>query len=186
MAIQKERYCTYDDWQALDENTRAELIDGRIYLMAAPTRRHQEISSAMFIQLANHVSGKNCKKCKVYFSPFAVRLERDVVVEPDIVVVCDPQKLTKAGMNGAPDLIIEILSPSTTSHDRVTKLLLYRRAGVPEYWIVDPEENTLTVHRLIGNQYTIDVYISTETATVAALPDFEMDLSAVFTEDDGF
>jgi len=186
MAIPSERHYTYEDWLDLDENTRAELIDGTIYLMSAPTRRHQEIAFAMTMQLGNHISNKGCKKCKVYFSPFAVRLERDVVVEPDIVVVCDPTKLTKAGMDGPPDLIIEILSPSTSNHDKHTKFMLYRRTRIPEYWIVDPQDNSLTVHRLTGDQYTTDVYVRADTPTITALPGFEMDLSTVLAEEDGF
>jgi len=184
MAMRRVHYHTYEDWLALDENTRAELIDGSIYLLAAPSRRHQEVSATVYFQLATHISTKGCKKCKVYYSPFAVRLEKDVVVEPDITVVCDPQKLTKAGMDGAPDLIIEILSPSTARHDKLTKFMLYRRACVPEYWIVDPADNTLSVYRLTNGEYTISVYGNTDTATVNALPGFEMDLSTILTDED--
>ena len=182
MAIQKGQYFTYQDWLDAphDEYARVELIDGEIYLFAAPGRRHQAVVREMFVQLANHLRGK---RCETYTGPIAVRLEKDSVVEPDIIVVCDPKKLTKTGVEGPPDLIIEVLSPSNTRHDRFTKFMLYQRTGVPEYWIVDPEEDTLTIHRLVNDGYKTSVYDNTDTATVAALPDFEMDLSTVLTDE---
>ena len=119
--------------------------------MAPPSRTHQEISGALFAQLYNFLDGK---KCRVYAAPFAVRLfERDgeapedvdTMVEPDLSVVCDSNKLDKHGCKGAPDLVIEILSPSTRRHDRLIKIGLYQRAGVREYWIVDPENKAVQV-----------------------------------------
>ncbi|MCL2360954.1 MAG: Uma2 family endonuclease [Defluviitaleaceae bacterium] len=164
------------DWA---ENERAELIDGRIYMMATPSTRHQFVSGNMFGQLFNHLSGK---KCRVYYSPFAVQLNDDTEVQPDLVVICDPNKLTGRGCKGTPDLVIEILSPSTASHDMYTKFKLYLQAGVPEYWIVDPLENAITVHRLIENMYTTTIFTENDTATISCLPGFEMDLAAVFEE----
>ena len=183
MAIQKGHYYTYQDWLDAphDEYARVELIDGEIYLFAAPGRRHQAVVVEISRQLSNHLRGK---RCKIYTGPIAVRLEKDSVVEPDIIVVCDPNKLTKAGVEGPPDLIIEVLSPSNTRHDRFTKFMLYQRTGVPEYWIVDPEEDTLTIHRLVNDGYTTRVYGSNDTPTVAALPGFTMDLSTVLTDED--
>ncbi|MCL2378419.1 MAG: Uma2 family endonuclease [Defluviitaleaceae bacterium] len=185
MAIRKAQshYHTYEDWLKVehDEGTRVELIDGDIYMFASPTRRHQAVLGEMFGQLYNHLRGK---RCKVYAGPIDVRLENDAVVVPDIIVVCDPTKLTKAGVEGAPDLIIEILSPSTSRHDKLTKFNLYRRAGVAEYWIVDPADNTLDAHRLTTSEY--NVYGETDTVVVNALHDFEMDLSAVFADEDEF
>jgi len=182
MAIRKEQRITYEEWQAMDfgENARSELIDGLIYMMSSPSRRHQAISGNIFGQLFNHLSGK---KCKAFFSPFAVRLEDDTEVQPDLVVICDPKKLTPSGCTGAPDLVIEILSPSTSRHDRYTKFMLYMKAGVPEYWIVDPEDNAVTICRLTETGYLTTVHTDTDTATVNALPGFEMNLSAVFAEE---
>ena len=180
MALPRERNYTYQDWLDMDENIRAELIDGRIFVMAAPSRRHQAVSREISRQLSNHLLGK---QCKTYSAPFAVRLEDDVVVEPDIVVICDPRKLTDAGCNGAPDLIIEILSPSSTSHDKYTKFMLYLRNRVPEYWIVDPENNAITVHRLTEDGYVTTILTHTDTATINAVPELKMDLSAVFAEE---
>jgi len=152
MAIpaKKEQY-TFADVLTWDENERIEIINGEAFMMAPPSRLHQEISGALFAQLYNFLEGK---RCKVYPAPFAVRLfERDgespedvdTMVEPDISVVCDSNKLDKHGCKGAPDMVIEILSPSSLRHDRLVKLGLYQRAGVREYWIVDPENKAVQV-----------------------------------------
>jgi len=182
MAVRKEQPISYQEFIEMDfgELTRAELIDGHIYMMATPSTRHQAVSRNIAGQLFNHLIGK---KCKMYFSPFAVRLSKDTEIQPDLVVICDPKKLTNRGCNGAPDLVIEILSPSTARHDRYTKFMLYMKAGVPEYWIVDPTDNAITAYRLTENGYHTTVFTNTDTATINALPGFEMDLAAVFAED---
>jgi len=152
MAVRKEQPVSYQEFLDLemdfDELTRAELIYGRIYMMATPSTRHQAVLRNMAGQLFNHLAGK---KCKMFFSPFAVRLNDDTEVQPDLVVICDPNKLTGRGCDGAPDLVVEILSPSTSYHDKHTKFMLYLNAGVPEYWIVDPEANVITACRLTGS-----------------------------------
>ena len=151
MALPREERYTYADYLEWDEKERVELIDGAPLMMAPPSRKHQEISGEIYRQLANFLRGKGCR---VYAAPFGVRLfERaedgpedvDTVVEPDITVVCDRDKLDDQGCKGAPDLIVEILSPSTQRRDRLTKLNLYQRAGVREYWIVNPEDRTVQV-----------------------------------------
>lgn len=156
LPAEKAQY-TFADCLTWEENERIEIIDGEAVMMAPPSRVHQEISGALFAQLYNFLEGK---KCRVYAAPFAVRLfERDgeapenvdTVVEPDISVVCDTDKLDNHGCKGAPDLVIEILSPSTRRHDRLVKLGLYQRAGVREYWIVNPEEKTVQVFTQDGS-----------------------------------
>ena len=181
-AMQKEHYYTYQEWLTLDlgDNTRSELIDGEIYLLASASTRHQAIAGEMFSQLSTFLRGKKCKP----FWGLDVRLEEDTVVIPDLLVVCDIGKLTDAGCFGTPDLVIEILTPYTAKHDRFTKFLLYQRAGVPEYWIVDPADKILTVHRLSMGIYTTSVYECTDIVAVDALPGFKMDLSTVFEEDE--
>ena len=180
MAVRKEHRYTYEEWRELDlgENTRSELIGGQIYLMSAPATRHQVVLGEMFRQLSNYLRGKRCKP----YLGLDVRLEDDTVVVPDLVVVCDPQKIYKAGCTGAPDLVVEILSPSTARHDKYVKFMLYLQAGVPEYWVVDPVDNAITAFRLDENKYTATVF--TSTATINALPGFEMDLAEVFAEED--
>ena len=180
-ALQKEQYYSYQEWLKLDlgKDTRSELIDGEIYLLASASTRHQSIAGEMFRQLSTFLHGKKCKP----FWGLDVRLEDDTVVIPDLLVVCDPTKLTDSGCNGAPDLIVEILSPSTAKYDRLTKFLLYQRVGVPEYWIVDPLDNIVTIHKLTENGYLTTIFTDTDTVTINALPGFEMDLSTVFSQE---
>lgn len=154
---QREDY-TIEDIYALPEGTRAELIDGQIYYMALPTRRHQDIVGALYRKIADYIDSKR-DSCKTYVSPFAVFLnENDKnYVEPDISVICDPNKLNDKGCTGAPDWIIEIVSPGSRRMDYFTKLFKYRTAGVREYWIVDPIKNFVIVYNFDtsdSEQYT--------------------------------
>ena len=146
MPLPKEQVYTIDDIYNLPEGTRAELIDGQIYYMAPPSRIHQEISGTLYRKIANYIESKK-GSCKVYIAPFADFLnENDThYVEPDISVICDKNKLTDKGCTGAPDWIIEIVSPGSRRMDYFIKLFKYRSAGVREYWIVDPAKNRVTV-----------------------------------------
>jgi Uma2 family endonuclease len=184
MPLAKEdSYYTYADYLTWEGSERYELIDGEAYMMASPSRIHQEISMALSTRINNYLEGKTCK---VYAVPFAVRLNPvedqsdDTVLEPDIVVVCDPSKLDDRGCNGAPDMVIEILSPSTARYDRLVKFNKYRQAGVREYWIVDPEEKIVMVYVLKDGEYTAHNYDDTGMAPVAVLPGCEIDLKAIF------
>lgn len=146
MPLPKEQVYTIDDIYNLPEGTRAELIDGQIYYMAPPSRIHQEIVGTLYRKIANYIESKE-GSCKVYIAPFAVFLnENDTnYVEPDISVICDKNKLTDKGCTGAPDWIIEIVSPGSRRMDYFMKLFKYRSAGVREYWIVDSSKNRVTV-----------------------------------------
>ena len=158
-------------------------------MMAPPLVIHQEILTELTRQLANYLAGK---RCKVYPAPFGVRLFEetgdypenvDTVVEPDISVVCDRDKLDKYGCRGAPDLIVEILSPSTRRHDRLVKMELYRQAGVREYWIVDPDNQDIQVLLLENGRYVVQGYGTREDQLpVFVLEDCVIDLSLVFPE----
>jgi Uma2 family endonuclease len=135
-------YADYCDWP---EDERWELIDGVAYDMcAAPSRRHQDFSAYLYLVFGNYLKGKTCR---YYPAPFDVILteegmssidEARTVVQPDLSVICDPDKLIDQGCHGAPDLIVEILSPSTSKKDMDEKFHLYERFGVREYWIIDP------------------------------------------------
>ena len=146
-ALAQEKIYTIDDIYNLPEGSRAELIDGQIYYMAPPTRRHQRIVGELFAAIREYINRKN-GTCEVDIAPFAVFLnENDInYVEPDISVICDPNKLTDKGCFGAPDWIIEIVSPGSRRMDYYTKLFKYHTAGVREYWIVDPEKNRILVY----------------------------------------
>ena len=147
MPLPQERIYTIDDIYTLPEGTRAELIDGQIYYIAPPNRIHQKILMELSGTIRDYIRSKR-GNCEVYSAPFAVFLNEDDInyFEPDISVICDRNKLTDKGCSGAPDWIIEITSPSNSSHDYITKLYKYKAAGVREYWIVNPERQMITVY----------------------------------------
>jgi Uma2 family endonuclease len=145
---------TYGDYLSWDDGLRWELINGEAYDMSpAPSRMHQEISGDLFRQISSYLIDK---PCKVYSAPFDVRLpesnEKDedvtTVVQPDIVVVCDKSKLDEKGCKGAPDLVVEIVSPSTASMDYIKKLELYEKSHVKEYWIVHPVDHIAMLYKI--------------------------------------
>ena len=150
---------SYADYLTWPDDLRYELIDGVAYLMSpAPARRHQEIVGEVFRQASNRLVGK---PCRAFIAPFDVRLpkaneadeEVDTVVQPDVLVVCDAGKLDARGMRGAPDWVVGVLSPATSSHDQTIKLATYERAGVPEVWLVHPADRLVTVYRLEDGAY---------------------------------
>ena len=170
---------TEEDYYNLPENVRAELIDGQIYYMAAPSRIHQKILSFLHVRIANYIDSKD-GPCEVYPAPFAVKLfsedDRNVV-EPDISVICDPNKLTDRGCTGAPDWIVEIVSPSNSSHDYVRKLNLYMDAGVREYWIVDPLSMKIFVYHLEETDFKADSYTLQDKIKVNIYDDLWIDFA---------
>lgn len=147
MALALEKPYTINDIYALPDGSRAELIDGQIYDMAPPTRKHQRITGELFAVIRQYIHAHH-GSCEVDIAPFAVFLKEDDknYVEPDISVICDPKKLTDQGCFGAPDWILEIVSPGSRRMDYFLKLFQYRTAGVREYWIVDPDRNRVTVY----------------------------------------
>lgn len=160
MALAQKNTYTEDDYYNLPEDVRAELIDGQIYYMAAPSRIHQEILSFLHLEIGNYIRSKK-GSCKIYPAPFAVKLFEDnnkTIVEPDISVVCDPNKLTERGCAGAPDWIIEIISPGNPGNDYIHKLNLYAKAGVREYWIVDPRNKQILVYHLEQTEFEVKPY----------------------------
>ena len=182
-AIRLDDYFTYADYCKWPDDERWELIDGKAYSMApAPSLGHQSISIELVGQLRNFLKGK---PCKVFHAPADVRLNADgaddTVVQPDILVVCDDSKLDGKSVIGAPDFIIEILSPSTAKKDLVTKERLYKQYGVKEYWTIDPDHKTVTVRILHGNLgYLIHTYDEQETAVpVKALDGCTINLTDV-------
>lgn len=185
--VKNEKY-TYADYQTWDTEQRWEIIDGFPYSMSpAPTTKHQEVLSSLFNSFYNYLKGK---PCKVFPAPFDVRLsnigakddEVENVVQPDISVICNPMRLDEKGANGAPDLILEILSPSTSKKDMGIKSFLYQRFGVKEYWIVDPDSETVLVYVLdsTGKYDLLNEYKSTDFVKVSIFPDLEINLSEVF------
>lgn len=161
MALTQEKNHTIADIYALPEGQRAELIDGKMYMMAPPNLKHQKLVMELSAVIHQHIKiyGGNCE---VLPAPFAVFLNKDDrnYVEPDISVICDKNKLTDKGCNGAPDWVIEITSPSDPQRDYGIKLFKYRTAGVREYWIVNPQKKTVMVFdfekEIHSNQYSFE------------------------------
>ena len=151
---------TYADYLTWSDEERDELIDGVAYVKEppAPSRSHQEVVGELFLQIRLALDGK---PYRTYVAPFDVRLPKsgeaddriDTVVQPDVLVVGDLEKLDERGMRGAPDWIAEVLSPSTASHDQVLKVPVYERAGVLEVWLIHPIDRTLTIYRLKDGHY---------------------------------
>ena len=186
LALNLEERYTYKDYMTWNDNQYWELIDGIAYQMAPPIRKHQDVSGALFNKFYNYLENKTCE---VYHQPFGVRLplenESDEFITnailPDIVVVCDEKKLDDAGCRGTPDLIIEILSPSTSKRDMKDKYNLYERAGVKEYWIVDPSNNLIYIYKLVDNKYIKpEVYTEEDKIKVGIFSDLVIDLCLVF------
>lgn len=161
MPLLKSDNYTIDYIYSLPEGQRAELIDGVVYDMAPPSTTHQDIVMNISAEIRDYIR-KNNGSCKVYPAPFAVFLNADNknYVEPDVTVVCDKSKLDEKGCHGAPDWIIEIVSPGTKHRDYGVKLFKYRTAGVREYWIVNPLTKSVNVFDLekeeLSDQYSFD------------------------------
>ena len=156
----KKRKYSIDDYYALPDDQRMELIDGELYAMAAPQWLHQRILGELFAQFRECID-RHANNCSVIFAPFDVRLDRDnyTMVQPDLLVICGKiSELTAIRLEGPPDLAVEILSQSTRSKDMILKLYKYKNAGVREYWIVDPKYKTVTVHLLQDEDYHPVIY----------------------------
>jgi Uma2 family endonuclease len=173
-------YADYAEWDVKDENgnpVRYELIDGRAYAMAAPSTKHQDILGELFALLRNFLRGR---RCRAFVAPFDVQLsgqgdfDRNVV-QPDITVICDDTKITDKGCNGAPDMVAEILSPSSSKHDRTTKFRKYQNAGVREYWMIDINEGFVDVAVFRADKkYTIARYMKNDVIESTVLAGFSV------------
>jgi len=191
MAIPKTKYdrFTYADYLCWDDEKRWEIVDGSAYDMTpAPGTKHQQVSGALFANIYNYLKGKHCQ---VFSAPFDVCLfensEEDEdtynVVQPDISVICDPGKIREKGVKGAPDWIIEVVSPTSVKYDFGTKLLLYQKYGVMEYWIVDPESRTINVYRIdqSGKYLPEGVYKDNDEISASIFPDLKIIPGEIFT-----
>jgi Uma2 family endonuclease len=183
---ERAEWYSYQDYLSWPEGERIEVIQGVPYAMSPALRReHQRLVSAIHGQLFQALRGA---PCEVYPAPFDVKLSQDAeddrptVVQPDLTVICDPDKLTEQGMTGAPDLVIEIVSPDSGFHDRGRKFDLYRDAGVREYWIVDPDERVVEVYRLEteGSYRRVGAFGDADTITAAVTDRIVVDLAEVF------
>jgi len=176
MVLPEEKKYTIEDIFNLPEGVRAELIDGQIYDMALPSRTHQKLLMKLSKTIDNYIESKN-GSCEVYPAPFAVFINKDDTkyVEPDISVICDPEKLNDKGCVGAPDWIIEITSPSNSPHDYIKKLNLYADAGVREYWIVNPLSKDILVYFFEQTPFAVWKYTFQDKIKVNIYNDFTID-----------
>ena len=181
MAIQS-RSLTYDDLQRMREtsNDRLELIDGELFVTPSRSPMHQDISGNLYTVFRNVVfeSGRG----RVYFAPLDVRLADNTIVQPDLIIILSDRRpvLTAARIEGTPSLAVEIISPSTSAYDRVTKRNLYARYGVPEYWLVDPEAETVTIFSDPRDGRYRTEQVMSDVAVSATIPGLSADLKALF------
>ena len=180
-AARRIDYYTIDDIYNLPDGQRAELIDGELYMMATPGRIHQRIVMDLSYLIEDYIRHKK-GDCEVYPSPFAVFLNADdtIYLEPDISVICDKDKLTDKGCKGAPDWIIEVVSPSSRPMDYNKKLFMYRTASVREYWIVDPMKRQITVYNFEHD--TFEEYAFSDKVKAGIYEDLEIDFSGISIE----
>jgi Uma2 family endonuclease len=186
VASKGERKFTYEDYKSweLKPGERFELIDGVAYCMAGPNTEHQGISMILSAKLFNYFEGKPCRP---FAAPFDVRLfyedddSDDTVVQPDLVVVCESEKLGKEGCRGAPDLVIEILSPSNSAIEMLRKLNLYLKAGVREYWVIDPEHKLVEAYQLNNSRYDFRILHSEDILASGLFSGLEIPLESLFS-----
>lgn len=177
MPLPREHRYTSEDYWNLPEGRRAELIDGQFYDMAPPSPMHQEISFQLSRVIGNYIEA-NGGACKVYPAPFAVNLDANDKdwVEPDISVICDMNKISERGCAGAPDLVIEVVSPSSRKMDYFRKNTLYSESDVLEYWIVDPDRERTTIYRYQHDEVPVIVPFAEE-ARVGIFPGLAIKIS---------
>jgi Uma2 family endonuclease len=180
----EDTHFTYADYLGWEGPERYEVIDGEAFMMSSPTVEQQAISGEIFCLFHAFLRGK---PCRVFAAPLDVRLfpeedlSDDTVVQPDILVVCDSAKLGKASVNGPPDLVMEILSPSNSQKEMFLKFEKYLNAGVREYWVLDPEEKKVQVHVLQDGHYLSSAYKKDAVIPVSILPPFSLDLKTLWS-----
>lgn len=188
MPLPSEKHYTYEDLLNWEGDERYELIDGTAYLLASPSPVHQRTLLNISSQVNDYLEGK---KCSAYIAPFDVCLfgnknewnyRSDTIVQPDLSIICDQDKIDPHhGCNGAPDMVLEVVSPSSQRYDRLVKLNLYQRAGIKEYWVVEPATNTVAVYLLEeGTFKLIEVATAKDILRVNVLKSCYVDLSRVF------
>ncbi len=174
-----DRGFTWEDYQQWPDDQRWEIIDGEAYDMSPPpTPRHQDIVGNLFHELKNHFRDKPCKP---YVSPIGMKLSDLDIVQPDLLIVCKPEQVKRTHIEGTPTLVIEILSPHSTAHDRLRKTRLYERFGVAEYWIVTPWPSLVEVFVLDGKSYRLHgVFGKEDTLSSPTFPDLKLALDGIF------
>ncbi len=178
----EEKLYTIADVEALPEEELAELIDGKMYMMGTPAATHQRLIGFLYLKFANYINGKK-GKCEVILSPLGVYLnETDNYVIPDLFVVCDKDKVDEKGCHGGPDLVVEVVSPSSKRMDYAIKLFKYRTYGVREYWIVDAEKKRVQIYDL--EHSNMEEHSFSDKVPVGIYEgDLEIDFSEIYLDD---
>ena len=175
---------TYADYLTWEGTERYEIINGEAYMMASPSVEHQAILMELSIQFGSWLKGK---PCQVFAAPLDVRLfpeddnSDDTIVQPDLLIVCDKSKLGKGSVNGPPDIVVEILSPSATSKELLLKFNTYLNVGIREYWVIDPEQKIVHIHVYENGHFISSGYKFNAKITSTVLKGFEVDLQSFWT-----
>jgi Uma2 family endonuclease len=181
--VEENRRYTYTDYLEWEGPERYQLINGKAFMMASPSVAHQALLVELLTQFNVFLRGKSCQ---VFIAPLDVRLfpeednSDDTVVQPDLLVVCDKDKLGKGSVNGPPDLVIEIMSPSNSYRELFLKFQYYLEAGVREYWVIDPEEKKVQVHLYENGHYLGTVYKESAHISVTVLPGLNIALASLW------
>lgn len=174
-----KNYYTIEDFNNLPEDFHTELINGTLYRKAMPDRIHQELVGKLSTAIHNYILNKR-NGCSVYMSLGAQLFkDQDIVLIPDLSVICDERKLNERGCMGAPDWIIEIVSLSDAAHDYVDKLFFYYNAGVREYWIVDPQRAAVLVYLLEPDHFDVRTYTFCDTVKAGIFEDLFIDFEVL-------
>jgi len=183
VAYQEDEEIEYEKYLNLPKMIRAEFINGKIYYLGTPNLKHQELLMRLSLRFGNYLHGKSCK---VFFAPFAVKIDFEFdklsknTLQPDLLIICDDEKLSKQSVNGAPDLVVEILSPSNHKHDKIFKFNKYLSVGVKEYWIVDPIKEEILVNILTNSMYSTTIYVKGDVINLTILADLNINVTDLF------
>jgi Uma2 family endonuclease len=176
--IPENHRLTFDDYRSWPDDPRWEIIDGHPYAMSSPSSLHQELSTSLVVALTPFFRGRGCR---LFHAPMDVKLSDHDVVQPDLLVVCEPKQIRPTHIEGPPTLVVEVLSPSTLRHDRVRKLNLYARVGVPEYWVITPHPFMIEVLRLERGLFsTTGSYTELGILKSPGFPELELDLAELY------
>ncbi|KMZ53322.1 Uma2 family endonuclease [Dorea sp. D27] len=179
-ALKRNGTYTEEDYYNLPDDVRAELLDGYLIFMEAPTVRHQEIVGELYYYIRHHIKGRG-GPCKVLLAPVDVRIDNDdgTMLQPDLVVVCDRDKSDGRRINGAPDLVAEVVSPGSRKRDYLVKLNKYWTSGVREYWVVDPDNESVTVYEFGDREenFHIQTYSFRDNVPVGIFDGLSIDFS---------